>query len=229
MSLFITGTGTSVGKTVVTAGLADSLRRQVESVCVYKPIQTGSPASHPEDPTQIQQWLGMDIAMACSYCFSEPVAPYSADLERTIQPDRLLKDFQQLQKEYKHLLVEGAGGVRVPIAPDYEMLDLMQRLQIPVLVVASPFLGTVNHTLLTVEALLRAKLEVLGVVVSNMPPTNSPEGQDPAIQGLEPMLKAFLPVPLLGFIPAFPLSHAGFQDSCVQTHFDAILESCSLA
>jgi dethiobiotin synthetase len=228
MSLFITGTGTGVGKTVVTAGLADALHRQGQPVCVLKPIQTGSPAEQPEDPHRIQQWLKGRVTTACTYSFPQPAAPYVADPGRTIDPVHLVSEFQRLRRQYPALLVEGAGGVRVPVAPRFEMLDLMKRYGLPVLVVASPFLGTFNHTLLTVDALLQAGLEVKGVVVSGMPPAGTPGAEDFAVKTLPEMLEAFLPVPLLGLLPEFPVAAASFEDPTVQRHFDALLKALSL-
>lgn len=211
MSLFITGTGTGVGKTVVTAALAAWLKSRGESFCVYKPIQTGSPdASIPEDPTTINQWLGGGVKTFCSYCFPDPVAPYAADPERTIQSGKILQDFKALQKQHRIVLVEGAGGVRVPVAKHLEMIDLIRMLQLPVLVVTYPQLGTINHTLLTVESLLNQRLEVKGVVVSDYPAAED-ESQDIAIRTLLPTLEAFLPVPILGTLPNVLLSPAGFD------------------
>jgi dethiobiotin synthetase len=209
MSLFITGTGTGVGKTVVTAALAALLKSRGESFCVYKPIQTGSPdPSQPEDPTTIQGWLGKDVETFCSYSFPDPVAPYAADPEHTIRSGKILHDYKDLQKKHRTVLVEGAGGVRVPVAKHLEMIDIIRMLQIPVLVVANPYLGTINHTLLTVEALMTQRIECKGVVISGFPDEGATE--DPAIKTLIPTLEAFLPVPLLGCLPAIDLSPRGF-------------------
>lgn len=203
MSLFITGTGTGVGKTVLTAGLAALLKSRGEPFCVYKPIQTGSPdPAHPEDPEQVKQWVGQDVDTFCSYCFPEPAAPYAADPGHTIQPRKILHDFKDLQTKYRTVLVEGAGGVRVPVAKHFEMIDLIRMLQIPVVVVASAGLGTINHTLLTVDSLLAQRLEVKGVVISGYRPDNQ---DDPSIRSLIPTIEPFLHVPLLGTLPEFSL------------------------
>ena len=216
MSLFITGTGTGVGKTVVTAAIAAWLLSQGKSFCVYKPIQTGSPDStQPEDPTSIQSWLGADVPIHCSYCFPTPVAPYAADPGRTIQIGKILQDFKDLQKKYDVILVEGAGGVRVPVAPHIEMIDLIRMLQLPVLVVAHPQLGTINHTLLTVESLLTQRMEVKGVVISNFPEPEAAQS-DPAVHSLIATLEPFLSVPLLGTLPPVTLNAAGFQSVVAQ-------------
>jgi dethiobiotin synthetase len=204
MSLFITGTGTDVGKTVLTAGLAAMLRAQGQSFCVYKPIQTGSPdPAHPEDLERIRDWVGADVPVHCSYCFAEPVAPYAADPGRTIDPHQLLLDFKRLQRDYAVVLVEGAGGVRVPVAPHLEMIDLIRMYQLPVLVAACPRLGTLNHILLTMDALARRRIEVKGLVISGLPQEPS---ADPAMASLLETLEPFLTVPLLGVLPPLALA-----------------------
>lgn len=219
MSLFITGTDTGVGKTVVTAGLAALLKSRGESFCVFKPIQTGSPdPAHPEDPDQVKKWVGEDVETFVSYCFPEPVAPYAADPGRTIQPRKILQDFKALQRQHKTVLVEGAGGVRVPVARHFEMLDLARMLQLPVVVVARPNLGTINHTLLTVDALLAQRLEVKGVVISGW----KPEDTDPAVQTLLETLDAFLPVPVLGTIPLLPQESGAFNRPDVLSAFESL-------
>jgi dethiobiotin synthetase len=219
MSLFITGTDTGVGKTMVTAGLAALLKSRGESFCVFKPIQTGSPdAAHPEDPDQIKKLVGEEVETFVSYCFPEPVAPYAADPERTIQPRKILQDFKSLQKQYKTVLVEGAGGIRVPVAKHFEMLDLARMLQLPVVVVARPNLGTINHMLLTVDALRSQRIEVQGVVISGW----NPDDPDPAIQTLLATLDDFLPVPLLGTLPVFSQEAGSFNDASVLTAIQSL-------
>ncbi len=188
MSCFITGTGTGVGKTVVTAGLAGYFAARGDKVCVYKPVQTGAESpEQPPDLMQVRAWAG-NIPLFCSYVFRDPVAPYAADPEHTITSEALIDNFNRLRREYDVLLVEGAGGLRVPVAPGLEMADLIRMFHLPVIVVASPQLGTINHILLTVEALHRRQVDIHGVVVSGMP-ENSP---DPAIRTLKDTLDPFL-------------------------------------
>lgn len=221
MSLVITGTGTGVGKTVVTAGLAALLKHRGESFCVYKPIQTGSPdPSHPEDLDSVKRLVSDEIETACSYCFAEPVAPYAADPERTIRPGKILDDFKNLQKKHRIVLVEGAGGVRVPIGRHFEMIDMIRMFQLPVVVVASPLLGTINHTLLTVDALLEQRLEVKGVVISGVPADDG--NLDPAIKTLQDTLEPFLKVPLLGLLPMVSLQPGSLSQAPVIQAFDAL-------
>lgn len=222
MSLFITGTGTGVGKTLLTAGLAALLQRTGDSFCIYKPLQTGCPdgGETPSDLDTVKVLIGNDVPTFCSYHFPDPVAPYAADRERTIRPHRLLEDFKRLQKDYKIILVEGAGGVRVPIAPRFEMLDLIRMLQLPVVVVTHPHLGTINHTLLTVDALQAQRLDIKGVVISGSGiPADQSQDQsnplqahpDPAAVSLLETLEPFLSVPLLGVLPDFNLTPGIFH------------------
>lgn len=202
---FITGTDTGVGKTIVTAGLAAMAAAEGKRVCAYKPIQTGLD-SDPGDNHHVALWTGNpEIAVQTTYTFAPPVAPWVADLDGTIEVERIIEDFQALQQDYDVVLVEGAGGVRVPIAPGVEMGDLMVRLAIPVLVVARPHLGTINHTLLTVEALQRRGLSVAGVIVSVSDLEVALGSGDPAVESLPQVFETFLPVPVLGWIPPLTL------------------------
>jgi dethiobiotin synthetase len=187
---------------------------------MYKPIQTGSPdPDQPEDPEQVRQWVSPEVEIFCSYCFADPVAPYAADTERRIQPLRILDDFKMLQARHRVVLVEGAGGVRVPVARHLEMMDLIRMFQLPVVVVAHPQLGTINQTLLTVDALLAQRLEVKGVVISNMP---SDPGDDPAVATLQNTLEPFLNVPLLGMLPTFDLQPGALMRDEVIQAFEAL-------
>jgi dethiobiotin synthetase len=227
---FVTGTDTGVGKTVVTAGLAAAAARQGLSVCVYKPIQTGSPTLDvAEDPQQIQTWLGEGVvSVTHSYNFLIPVAPYVADPQRTIRLEKIVEDFRSLQARYDVVLVEGAGGVRVPIAPQIDTRHLIQALGLPTLLVARPNLGTINHTLLSVESLQQAGIQVQGVIVSNMPEGEAlAASQDVAVQTLQDVFKAFLPVSLLGTVPPLALQEGGFASDAPegQAAFDRLWET----
>lgn len=221
-SFFITGTNTGVGKTLVTAGLAAFLRRRGKSVCIYKPIQTGCKVVNaktgeldpPGDLAECQELLGeADLPVFCSYVFEPATAPYSADPGRTIQPEKLLADYRKLKNQYDHILVEGAGGIRVPVSPGFEMLDLAKMLDLPVLVVSSPQLGTINHTLLTVSAIQSAGLTVPGIVISGgCPPGEAlADHCDPALATLKETLNAFLLVPILAILPDFPVEPGLFN------------------
>jgi len=158
---FITATDTAVGKTVVTAGLAASLRARGLDVAVFKPVQSGALAN---DPTGDAALLGAD----CLYSFAAPLAPLvAARAEGTkIELEPILARARELAREHELLLVEGAGGLLVPLAPGLDVADLAAALGLPLIVVARAGLGTVNHTLLTIEAARARGLELTGVVLN---------------------------------------------------------------
>ena len=213
-AVFIAGTDTDVGKTVITAGLAMALLDAGQTVCVYKPVQTGTEdLSKPVDPESIRNWLSEDdgtspdhLHVTVSYVFHEPVAPWVADPEGTIRLEKLVADFEDLQKRFDWVLVEGAGGLRVPVTAHHDTLDVIEALSIPTILVARPNLGTINHTLLSLDALANRNLECLGVVVSNMPTADDLALEpDLAVSSLPDVFARWLPLPVLGWIPEIPL------------------------
>jgi dethiobiotin synthetase len=158
---FVTATDTAVGKTVVTAGLATSLRARGLDVAVFKPVQSGALA---DDPAGDAALLGAE----CVYSFAAPLAPLVAARyeEETVELEPILARAQKLAREHEILLVEGAGGLLVPLAPGLDLADLAVALGLPLIVVARAGLGTVNHTLLTIEAARTRGLDVAGVVLN---------------------------------------------------------------
>jgi dethiobiotin synthetase len=158
---FVTATDTGVGKTFVTAALAASLRARGRDVAVFKPVQSGAAA---DDPSGDAVLLGAD----CVYAFSAPLAPLVAARAggRTIELEPILARAGELAREHDLLLVEGAGGLLVPLADDLDLADLAAALGLPLVIVARAGLGTVNHTLLTIEAARTRGLDVAGVVLN---------------------------------------------------------------
>jgi dethiobiotin synthetase len=242
-ALFITATGTGIGKTLVTTGLTAALLHAGLSVAVYKPIQTGSllfgqpkqgsklssetalDEVERSDLEQIKHWLDKpELPTVCTYEFPLPVAPYAADPQRQIQIARILKDFRTLQSTAEIVLIEGAGGIRVPIAPHYEMLDLMADLAMPILLVASPQLGAINHILLSIAALEARQLPIAGLVLSGgfYPGQLVAQHPDPALRTLEETLLPFLNIPYLGWLPDLSPLEAGLFQPKTQA-FDAFL------
>src|SRR5262249_16418905 len=142
------------------------------------------------------------LSAHCSYCFEIPAAPSVSDTRKEIRIETLQADFDRLRKTHDHVLVEGAGGVHVPITKNDSMIDLMKAFDLPVIVVSRPNLGTINHTLLTVEALLSRNIPVHGVVVSGYPP----DSDEPAVATLPEVFRQHLRVPLLALIPPWPLA-----------------------
>ncbi len=179
--VFITGTDTGVGKTFVAAGLLAALRLEGWNVAPMKPVQTGC---HQRKGSWVAPDLqaslkasGLRVSTAekadmAPYCFQPACSPHLAAklAGKRISLKRIENAYHRLRQNYDVLIVEGAGGVLVPLNPQETMLDLMVRLQLPVVLVARPGLGTINHTLLSLRLLNAAKLAVLGVVLNQATP-----------------------------------------------------------
>jgi dethiobiotin synthetase len=173
--LFITGTDTGVGKTHCAVSLVRELVRRGIDVGVMKPAETGcrkrGNTLAPADALRLVKAAGgKDLLSDVNpYRFLRPLAPsLAADLDRTkIRKSRILKSFSKLAQAHELMIVEGAGGILVPLAGRYTFLDLAVDLGLPVLVVARPGLGTINHTLLTVQALQQRDLQIAGIVINH--------------------------------------------------------------
>lgn len=170
--LFITGTNTGVGKTVVTAAILAWLRHQGFSAGVMKPIETGvncecsSPAN--SDALFLMECGGIedDLAEVCPIRMKPAASPFQAALieNRTLHPESILSAYRTLAEKYDWMLVEGVGGIRVPITRDYGVVDLIRDLDLPTVVVARYQLGTLNHTLMTLDTLKQNGIPLRGVV-----------------------------------------------------------------
>lgn len=169
--LFIAGTDTSVGKTLVTAGLAGFLRQQNIDCGVMKPVESGVvEGSKESDSYFLKEVSGVadDLDLINVYAFADPLAPgVAAEKEGvTIDFENIAQAFGRLSLLHRHVLVEGAGGLLVPLAADKTVVDLIKSLQLPVLLVGRLGLGTLNHTLLSLEYLQQQQVPVAGVVLS---------------------------------------------------------------
>jgi dethiobiotin synthetase len=169
--VFVTGTDTGVGKTVIACGLARALRQRGIDVGVMKPCETGVGPAGPLDALALRAAAGVNdpIEVVCPQFFALPAAPsVAAQVEgRVVDLERIRVASKTLAARHDLLLVEGAGGWLVPITPEFAMADLAAELGLPVLVVARASLGTINHTLLTVEAIERRGIPLAGVVVNH--------------------------------------------------------------
>ena len=178
-SFFVTGTDTGIGKTFVCSLLAWGLSRQI-TTCYYKPIQSGEPG----DQDQVRNFIGLMGSekktegvenpgektfkiLESTYSFKTPLSPHlAARLEnQSIQIEKIVKIFKNRPSGF--CVVEGAGGIEVPINDCERIKDLMEALGLPVLLVASTRLGTINHTLLSIEALRQRGLYCLGLVLND--------------------------------------------------------------
>jgi dethiobiotin synthetase len=168
MSLVIVGTDTGVGKTVVSATLLARYARRLR-LGYWKPVQTG--AEEGTDSDAVRRWTrGIADVLPEAYVFREPLSPHLAArrAEGRIDPERILEALVRyaLDDRERSLVVEGAGGILVPLTDEgYLLVDLLGALHLPCAVVARTTLGTINHTLLTLEGLRSRGVEVAGVIL----------------------------------------------------------------
>ena len=167
--IFVTGTDTEVGKTVVSASLMNALR-ETENVCYWKPIQTGIEEDNDTETVrnlancsdaEIHEH-GIRLEKPLSPHLSARLSNYEITIQQTI-------DYLPNKTDDKFWIVEGAGGILVPLNETDLMLDLMRHLRLPVVIAARAGLGTINHTLLTIETLRSRNLEILGVIMNGEP------------------------------------------------------------
>ena len=155
--LFITGTDTGVGKTIVSAILMSGTQAMY-----WKPVQCGL------EPSTDTEWVKRVTGLPASrfgreaYRFREPLSPHAAAAAEGISIDMI----QIHPPDVPDLLVEGAGGLMVPLNSSHMIINLIQQLKLPALLVARSSLGTINHTLLSIEALRRSGVELFGVVMN---------------------------------------------------------------
>jgi dethiobiotin synthetase len=176
--VFVTGTGTEVGKTVVGAAIAHALAAKGKRVAVFKPAVTGLDEGGEPDHALLRRVTGSgqsDDGIA-PYRFGPPMSPHlAAELAgEEIEPARLLAGARAAAAGADVLVCEGVGGLLVPLTADYLVRDFAADLGLPIVIAASPGLGTINHTLLTIEAARAVGLEVRTVVLSLWPETPSP-------------------------------------------------------
>lgn len=173
--LFITGTDTEVGKTVITAGLLRYLRNEGIDAVSMKPVQTGAErvgdGFRAPDLVQHHAAAGLrpaaaEVALMAPYLYEPACSPHLAGRLAGRYPDlaHIEECAAGLLAEHGFLLVEGAGGIMAPLDESTTMLDLMRALGFPVILVAHRGLGTINHSLLSLDALKAANLEVAGIV-----------------------------------------------------------------
>jgi dethiobiotin synthetase len=171
--LFVTGTGTGVGKTIVSAALLASMRATGELVRAYKPVVTGltePPVEWPPDHELLALAAGMMPEKIAPLRFDPPVSPHlaAAMAGKPLDPRSLIERAKASAGVHANgvLIVEGVGGLLVPLTDDFSVRDLAVEIALPLLIVGRPGLGTINHTLLTIESARTAGLSVAAVVLT---------------------------------------------------------------
>ena len=187
--LVVCGTDTDVGKTVVSAWLVQGLQAHY-----WKPVQSG--LRDGSDSQSLQHWLSLppERLLPEAYRLQQPVSPHWAAEQDGVT---LRAECLELPAGTKPLVVETAGGLMVPLRRDWLQIEVLQQWQLPIVLVARSGLGTLNHTLLSLEALQRRQLPVLGLVLNGPPHQDNPR-----------TLKQLSGVPVLAELPTMPRVNA---------------------
>jgi len=211
--IFITGTDTDVGKTVTTLVLGALLQKQGLDVGVMKPVQCGG-----NDAVLLKEGLGIKDALEeiNSYYAPEPLSPNIAFARQkiVINEKKIISGYQQLSRQHDIVLVEGAGGLMVPLKKDYVIADLIKDLDLEVIIVARLGLGTINHTLLTVAQARSLGIIIKGIIFNQI--ENRREGIPEATNS--DIIQEFGDVPVLGIIPY--LKKVGVKEVLKQCRLD---------
>ena len=202
---FVTGTDTGVGKTVIAAALIKAAGLLGVKACGMKPVETGcAREGHvmvPSDGMFLKEIAHMDetVSHITPCCFEHELAPMvSAEMEGiTVDLNKIRGAFDKLGRTYQAIIVGGVGGLLVPIKKDYFVLDLAKEMSLPLIVVARPGLGTINHTLLTVNYALKEGLEVAGIIINH-----TYQSEDGMAEETNPKaIEQLSPGPLIGIFP----------------------------
>lgn len=204
--IFITGTDTDVGKTFVGAAIAEAARTRGIDLGVLKPVSAGGR----DDVHCLKQAAGVadDDNTVNPVALANPLSPdIAAEFENVCIDVQLIHQaFDQLSRDHDQLLVEGAGGILVPVTRDISMIDLAAHFALPILIVAHAALGTINHTRLTIEALQGRGLPILGVVYNQ----SSPGARSLSAEKSPQSVERHTGVKTLGCFPHAPhLAHPG--------------------
>ncbi len=195
-AFFITGTDTDVGKTYITAQYAKRFLDDGKRVAIYKPVQTGVRCFEEGDAFHCAKQLGFPetLHVESTYCFEPPAAPSVCEGAEAIDFSRIQSRCLALQADYDVLLVEGAGGVMCPIKEMLCMVDLMAYLKLPAVVVSRYTLGTLNHTLMSIDTLKRHGIPVWELVLSEgATPLSEEVKHSHAVQTVKQVLQRFHP------------------------------------
>ena len=200
--VFVTGTDTGVGKTLVAAALARHLQSSGLDVGVMKPVETGvTDPDRPGSDAALLQWAADcsdDPELIAAYRLRAPLAPALAAEEESVRIDlaHIVETVRSMSDRHDFTIVEGAGGLMVPLAGGLLVADLVLQLGLPLLVVCRPGLGTINHTLLTVHAARTMGIPLAGFIINCMPQ------QPNAAEALAPHnLASLASADLLGVLP----------------------------
>jgi dethiobiotin synthetase len=198
---FVSGTDTDVGKTIISGGLAAVLREKNVEVGVFKPMLSGISREDPESDTAFLKEMSQTPLTAeeiTPFAFREPVSPLVAAQQEGIKVEleEVVQKWEKIRGQCDCFIVEGAGGISVPLGEKFLVSDVIQKTGLPLIIVARPDLGTINHTFLTVQYARSAGIKVAGIIINGR--TEKPdlaEKTNPAV------IEQLTGVPVLGVTP----------------------------
>ena len=207
--VFVTATDTGVGKTVLAGAICAALAARGERVAAFKPAVTGldeEPDGWAHDHELLAAQTGQAPEEVAPHTFGPAISPHwAAELAGVaIDPDHLVRRARAGALRADTVVCEGVGGLLVPLSIDYSVRDLAADLGLPVVIAARPGLGTISHTLLTVEAARAVGLHVAGIVLTPWPP--DPE---PIVISNRSTIERLAAVPVSGLAPTAPAELAG--------------------
>ncbi len=224
--VFITGTDTEVGKTLVSAAIMQKVKTKYDRVLGYKPVVAGlsiiNGVMANEDVLVLQEMGSqkLDQEWICPYRLTNPVAPHiAADLDNIqLEPARMLSGYSRIKKQTDFIVVEGVGGFLVPINQEYDMSQFAQALELPVILVVGIRLGCLNHALLSAESIHKRGLKILGWVANCVDPKI-----ESSVKSNINTLKKLLAPPCLGVIPYLQDAATPYTKEIIEytkTHLD---------
>lgn len=230
--IFITATDTGVGKTIVSAMIIRALILKGFKAGAMKPFETGCLVQGndliPSDGMFLKEMAEMDdpIDLITPLRFELPLSPLAASRleKKTIDMQKVFQAYEYLKKKYDFLLVEGAGGILVPVGVKKDsaekhnhkaiyISDIIKKLDIPIIIVSRPTLGTINHTLLTVKHAINEGLRVIGIIINH----NNPPGIDLSEKTNPDIIEELSTAPVLGVAPHLP--------TLSKEHFDRVVST----
>ena len=201
---FITATDTGIGKTVVTAALGIAMKQMGVNVGVMKPVESGVRISHRNlsDAERLRTSVtpSRSFDSVCLYHFADPLAPLAAARRAgvTIDLTAIRSTFQRLAKEDDLVLVEGVGGLMVPLSPTQTVCDLIRTLHLTSVVVGRAVLGSVNHILLTLEVLQQNQVPTAAIFLNEGSPSGESDTEQLQQQSTVALIKEMTDIPVFG-------------------------------
>ncbi len=205
--VFITATDTGVGKTLISASLAWKLSQHDDKICVMKPFATSdkvfSKKFNSKDLYLLSKSINLteDQSYLNPYFYKLPASPYMASKILKANPPSVmgaLKKFSYLKKKYNFIIVEGIGGVMVPIDQKYNLVDFIKLTRLSIIIVTTPVIGTINHTLLTIQKCKDHNIPIKGIIFNKMP-----ENPNIVMRSTPSFIERLTKIPVLGTIPHY--------------------------